>query len=143
MNIVVGISVVDDDELIIEAIKHELSKEGNFQVEYYSDGKEFIERLTKDIDIAIIDYVLPYFDGLTILKEINKVNRNCYTIILSAQDEKDPIIEMLNEGAFKYVDKEKPNWNKKLKEFTHQAYERVLEKRKIIHELSTFNDREN
>ncbi len=66
----VKILVVDDDENVRDLIKEILSLEG-YQVFTAKNGKEALEKInTLNPDIALIDYLLPKLDGISLCKII-------------------------------------------------------------------------
>ena len=79
--------IVDDEELIRNIIKEYCLNE-NYSVVLASDGEEALNILTKesDIDIVILDIMMPNMDGYTTYKEIKKIS-NIPTIMLSARSE--------------------------------------------------------
>ena len=78
--------IVDDEKLIRNIIKEYLVKE-NFEIIEAETGIEAIEQVkTNDIDIIILDIMMPELDGFSAYKEIKKIS-NIPTIILSARTE--------------------------------------------------------
>lgn len=80
------ILVVDDEKLIREVIKEYLLKE-KYEVVEAENGQEAIDACnTNDIDLIILDIMMPKMDGYTAYKEIRQ-NKRIPTIILSARSE--------------------------------------------------------
>lgn len=80
------ILVVDDEELIRNVIKEYLTNE-NYEVIEAENGIDAIEKCNNnDIDLIILDIMMPKMDGYTAYKEIKKT-QNIPTIILSARSE--------------------------------------------------------
>ena len=80
------ILVVDDEKLIREVIKEYLLKE-KYEVVEAENGQEAIDACnTNDIDLIILDIMMPKVDGYTAYKEIRQ-NKRIPTIILSARSE--------------------------------------------------------
>lgn len=80
------ILVVDDEKLIREVIKEYLLKE-KYEVIEAENGQEAIDACnTNDIDLIILDIMMPKVDGYTAYKEIRQ-NKRIPTIILSARSE--------------------------------------------------------
>lgn len=80
------ILVVDDEKLIREVIKEYLLKE-KYEVIEAENGQEAIDACnTNDIDLIILDIMMPKMDGYTAYKEIRQ-NKRIPTIILSARSE--------------------------------------------------------
>ena len=98
------ILVCDDDREIVDAIEIYLEQEG-FEVEKAYDGEEAIEALKKeDIDLLIIDVMMPKLDGIRATLQIRKES-SIPIIILSAKTEDADKILGLNVGADDYMTK--------------------------------------
>lgn len=99
-----NILVVDDDKEIVKAIEIYLGKE-NYKIIKAYDGEEALEQIKKnDIQLVILDIMMPQKDGLETLEEIRK-NKNIPVIMLSAKSEDIDKINGLNIGADDYVTK--------------------------------------
>ena len=98
------ILVCDDDKNIVDAIEIYLTQEG-YQVLKAYDGEEAIEKLQKeDIQLLIIDVMMPKLDGIRATLEIRKFS-TIPIIVLSAKSEDGDKILGLNVGADDYVTK--------------------------------------
>ena len=101
---VMRILVCDDDREIVDAIEIYLEQEG-FQVVKAYDGEEAIAAIkVGDIDLMIIDVMMPKLDGIRATLQIRKEN-NLPIIILSAKTEDTDKILGLNVGADDYMTK--------------------------------------
>jgi DNA-binding response OmpR family regulator len=70
------------------------------------NGKEALESFQKnEFNICIIDIMMPVMDGLTLAKEIRKINNNIPIIFLTAKNQKEDIIEGFITGADDYITK--------------------------------------
>lgn len=99
-----NILVCDDDKEIVKAVDIYLTKEG-YKVYKSYNGEEALGILKKqDIQLVILDIMMPVKDGIETLKEI----REKYTIpviMLSAKSEDSDKIIGLDLGADDYVTK--------------------------------------
>ncbi|WPC39522.1 response regulator transcription factor [Clostridium sp. JS66] len=95
------ILIVEDDEEINNLIFHTLKKEGYDIVQFF-DGKEAVEKYNNSFNLVILDLMLPYVDGIEVLRQIRTVN-NAPVIILSAKDEETDRIIGLGMGADDYM----------------------------------------
>ena len=99
-----NILVVDDDKEIVKAIEIYLGKE-NYKIFKAYDGNEALKILKEnDIQLVILDIMMPNKDGLETLEEIRK-NKKIPVIMLSAKSEDIDKINGLNCGADDYVTK--------------------------------------
>ncbi|SEK64849.1 response regulator transcription factor [Ruminococcus albus] len=98
------ILVVDDDRDIVAAIAKLLELEGYKTVRAY-DGIEALEKLSEnDIQLILIDVMMPRLDGLSAIMKIRD-RRNIPIIVLSAKSEDTDKILGLSMGADDYITK--------------------------------------
>lgn len=97
--------IVDDEELIRNIIKDYCENEGYITYQA-NDGLEAINMVKKysDIDIIILDIMMPNIDGLTAYQKIKKI-RNIPTIILSARGEEYDKLSGFDLGVDDYITK--------------------------------------
>ena len=98
------ILVVDDEKVIVKALKFNLEQEG-YEVETAFDGEEAI-RLAHDetIDLILLDLMLPKVDGFTVCRTIRGFS-NVPIIMLTAKSEDIDKILGLEYGADDYITK--------------------------------------
>ena len=99
------ILVVDDERDILIGIKAVLEKKG-YSVFGAPDSDTALEILQKEKpSICILDVYMPdsKLDGLGILKEIRKTNKETYCIMISRVDDQARIEEARNAQANRYV----------------------------------------
>lgn len=96
--------VVDDEAEIADLIEVYLSSEDYTVYKFYSAREALACIHTTDLDLAIIDIMLPEIDGFTLCRKI----REKYTypvIMLTAKDEETDKITGLTLGADDYITK--------------------------------------
>lgn len=91
------ILLVEDNEMIIKALLF-LLEQHNYKV-IVANKLSLASRLISDIDLLILDLMLPDGDGLTFLKEHNDIP----TLVLSAKDEEDIVVKAIDLGAEDYI----------------------------------------
>ncbi len=98
------ILVCDDEELIRDVVKEYLTLE-QYQVLEASNGNEAIEIVKKnDIDLVIMDIMMPKMDGYQAIKEIKKI-KDVPFIILSARSEEFDKLYGFDLGIDDYITK--------------------------------------
>ncbi len=98
------ILVCDDEVLIRDVIKEYLKLE-HYQVYEASNGIEAIDVVTKrDIDLIIMDIMMPKMDGYQAVKEIKKI-KDIPVIMLSARGEEFDKLYAFDMGIDDYVTK--------------------------------------
>ena len=97
--------VVDDEVGIREVIKEYCLSE-NYEVLEAGNGYEALDVLAnnKDINIIVLDIMMPKMDGYTTLKEIRK-NYNIPVIMLSARTDEYDKLQSFDMGVDDYVTK--------------------------------------
>lgn len=97
------ILVVEDNEKISKYIKQALAEEG-YSVDCVYDG-ESGERMAKsgNIDLVVLDLMLPGKDGLSLCKDLRSENINIPIIMLTAKSELEDKILGLDSGADDYL----------------------------------------
>ena len=99
-----NILVVDDDREIVRAIALTLEAEGYFVYKAY-DGMEALDLVaTRNINLIIIDVMMPRLDGLSAIMRIRE-GKNLPIIVLSAKSENSDKVLGLSMGADDYVTK--------------------------------------
>ncbi len=99
------ILVVDDEELIREVIVEYLKNEGYEYIEA-KDGYDAIDmvKFHNDIDLIIMDIMMPNLDGFSACKEIKKI-KDIPTIVLSARSEEFDKLTGFDLGIDDYITK--------------------------------------
>jgi DNA-binding response OmpR family regulator len=70
------------------------------------NGIEALESFKKnEFNICIVDIMMPEMDGLTLAREIRKIDQNIPVIFLTAKNQKEDIIEGFITGADDYITK--------------------------------------
>ncbi|WP_071130377.1 response regulator transcription factor [Enterococcus timonensis] len=99
------ILVVDDDKEIVELLSIYIHNEG-YEVAKAYDGKEALSKIrtTPDIDLVILDIMMPNVDGMQVVKELRKESQ-LPIIMLTAKTTDMDKIKGLVAGADDYVTK--------------------------------------
>lgn len=91
------ILVVDDEKEIRKLIRVYLEKDGYSVIEA-QDGEEALRLLNEDIDLIVLDIMMPKVDGIEVLRKVRQAN-NIPIIILSAKSTDCDKILGLDLGA--------------------------------------------
>lgn len=99
-----NILVCDDEKDIVSALRIYLTAEGYKVYEAYN-GQEALDIMSKqDIQLLLMDIMMPVMDGITAMVELRK-SSNVPVILLTAKSEDTDKILGLNIGADDYVTK--------------------------------------
>jgi len=102
----IDILVVDDEKDVVEVVGHFLEEEG-YSVRTAFDGEEALETADSDIDLIVLDIMLPGVDGYEVCRKLrSRVETEKIPIIfLSAKTEEEDQIEGLMLGGDDYLTK--------------------------------------
>lgn len=117
MKMVKKIFVVDDDEMLLEAIEDYITRKTKHTVQLFKTGEECLENLDQEPDVIILDYNLNAVskdaaNGMKILETIKKINRDVRVIMLSSQEAYGTAMQTINKGAEEYVIKDESSFEK-------------------------------
>ena len=97
--------VVEDEDILLTALKEELST-GGYDTEGASDGVEGLEKVkTFKPDLILLDLVMPKMDGMEMLQKLkaDSATRDVAVIILTNLSDYEKISEALSLGAMDYL----------------------------------------
>ena len=97
--------IVEDEEKLAKALKKGLEMKG-YAVDWLPDSKKALNRILmyrKEYDLIILDLMLPGIDGATITEQVRQDNVTTPIIILTARNETEHKVDLLNKGADDYV----------------------------------------
>ncbi|VYT94437.1 DNA-binding response regulator MtrA [Clostridium tertium] len=98
------ILVVDDEVKIIEVISAYLKNEG-YEVVFATNGREAIDKYkSNDIDLIILDLMLPDISGEDVCKEIREIS-DVPIIMLTAKTDEDSVLNGYSLGSDDYITK--------------------------------------
>lgn len=99
----IKIFIVEDDTMFGELMKLKLEENHLFDVSLFTSGEEMYREFHQQPDIVILDYFLPYKNGVQIIKEINDISSDISVILLSGQKNVEVVVEAYNLGAKNYI----------------------------------------
>ncbi|WP_019251173.1 response regulator transcription factor, partial [Limosilactobacillus reuteri] len=98
------IMLVEDEESLASFLITELELEG-YEVIWVKDGREALEIFKeKDITLILLDWMLPVYDGLTVLRRIRQ-SSNVPIIMITARSQTSDISMALDQGLDDYITK--------------------------------------
>ena len=99
------ILVVEDEKKVASFIKKGLEEE-YYYVDAAHDGKAGLKlALSEDYDLMIFDIMLPYKDGVSLVKDVRNSNILTPILLLTAKLTLDDKVEGLDSGADDYLTK--------------------------------------
>ncbi len=100
--------LIVDDEYNIRSMMKEIMEMNGFSVYTAGNGEEGVEtflRHKEDIDLVILDMVMPVMDGRAAFKEIKKISSQQKILIISGYSRKEDLDEILQKGAVGFMRK--------------------------------------
>jgi two-component system response regulator PhoP len=98
--------IIEDEARLAENIARSLRESAGYAVDVALDGEEgaFMAG-SNPYDLVILDLMLPKLDGLSVLQRMRRGGSAVPVLVLTARDEKESIVALLNAGADDYVAK--------------------------------------
>ena len=97
------ILLAEDDQALGFVITDNLQRQ-NFDVCWCKDGSEAFEKYqTENIDICLLDVMLPGKDGFSLAEEIRKHNQQVPILMLTARNMQEDRINGFQKGADDYI----------------------------------------
>jgi DNA-binding response OmpR family regulator len=101
-----SILVVEDDDNIAQLLQFMLEREGH-AVTVLADGEVALRHIATQVapDLVLLDSMLPYHDGLTLLREMRALAdwSAVPVVMLTARSLESDIVRALEAGASDYV----------------------------------------
>ncbi len=99
-----NILIVDDEPDIREILRYNLEKAG-FNITEAVTGDDALNKLSKDLDLAILDIMMPGKDGYEVCRKIREQGNTVPIIFLTAMDREFDEVRGLEVGGDDYVKK--------------------------------------
>lgn len=101
------IMIIEDDAFVMDIYETKLKSEG-FEVILASKGMEamkILEKSEKMPNLILLDIIMPYMDGLEVLKEVQKNSslRDIPVILLTNLSQKEEVEQGMKLGAKDYL----------------------------------------
>ncbi|MFV0392810.1 MAG: response regulator transcription factor [Coprobacillaceae bacterium] len=97
------ILLVEDDVSIHKIIRYELENKG-YHVDSLYDGKNTVKQMMdNEYSLVLIDWMLPYKSGVSIISEVRSLGYSKPIILLTARSQQEDIIQGLESGADDYL----------------------------------------
>jgi two-component system OmpR family response regulator len=101
----IRILLAEDDSNLGSLLRNYLAAK-NMETSLFGNGISALESFSvKQYDLCILDIMMPEMDGLTLAKEIRKIDPAIPIIFLTAKSQKDDILEGFRTGADDYITK--------------------------------------
>ena len=100
-----NILVIDDEQVILDAVKKILASE-NFNVEESKDATDALKKIDKQkYDLIICDIMMPDIDGFIFLDELNHRKNDTPVIMTTGYSTVENAVNSLYKGAIDFIPK--------------------------------------
>ena len=111
------IFIVDDDEMLTEALSDYLTRKVAHQISVFHTGEDFIKHIAENPDVVILDFYLNTVhknaaNGLEVLETIHSHLKNTRVIMLSSQESYVTAAKTIQKGALQYIIKDEDAFEK-------------------------------
>jgi two-component system response regulator PhoP len=98
--------IVEDERRLAENVARSLRESAGYAVDIALDGEEGLFMAESNpYDLVILDLMLPKLEGVEVLRRIRRGGLAVPALVLTARDEKESVVALLNAGADDYVAK--------------------------------------
>jgi DNA-binding response OmpR family regulator len=98
--------VIEDERRLADNLARALRENAGYAVDLAHDGDEGLYfAQSGDYDLIILDLMLPKLEGQSLLAQYRRRGSTTPVLVLSARDEKETVVRLLNTGADDYVTK--------------------------------------
>jgi DNA-binding response OmpR family regulator len=98
--------LVEDERRLADNIARSLRESAGYAVDIAADGQEGLHLAEScPYDLVVLDLMLPKLNGHSLLARLRDRGHATPVLILSARDEKQSVVRLLNAGADDYVSK--------------------------------------
>ncbi len=98
--------IVEDEPRLAENIARSLRESAGYAVDVAPDGREGLFMAeSSEYDLVLLDLMLPHMDGMQVLGRIRKAGQRTPVLVVTARDDKESVVALLNAGADDYLTK--------------------------------------
>ncbi len=97
--------LAEDDPVSRRIMAHLLQRNG-YEVLIAEDGSEALGLIGPDVEVALIDWMMPGVDGVEVCRRLKQASADtAYVIMVTSKVEKSDIVHALDQGADDYMTK--------------------------------------
>jgi len=103
----VNILVIDDEQIMREGCSRILSKDGLVVIcaENGNRGLEEIKGRPENIDVILLDLMMPGMSGMEVLDHIRTIDPNLLVIVITGYATVESAVEAMKKGAYDFIPK--------------------------------------
>jgi len=98
--------VVEDERRLAANVARGLRENADYAVDVAHDGEDGLFMAeANSYDLIILDLMIPALPGLEVVRRLRAAGQHTPVLVLTARDEKEWVVKLLNAGADDYVTK--------------------------------------
>jgi DNA-binding response OmpR family regulator len=98
--------IIEDEPRLAENIGRSLRESAGYAVDIAPDGQEGLFMAeSNEYDAILLDLMLPQMDGMQLLGKIRHAGQRTPVLVVTARDDKESVVALLNAGADDYLTK--------------------------------------
>jgi len=102
----VRVLIIEDEKRLAGNIARSLRDSAGYAVDCAHDGEEGLYLAESNpYDLVVLDLMLPRIEGLSVLERMRTARNPAPVLILTARDDRESVVALLNAGADDYVTK--------------------------------------
>jgi two-component system response regulator PhoP len=102
----VRVLIIEDEPRLGENIAQSLRESAGYAVDVATDGREGLFLAESNAyDLVLLDLMLPHMDGTQLLTRIRQAGQHTPVLVVTARDDKESVVALLNAGADDYLTK--------------------------------------
>ncbi len=98
-----NIAVVDDENEILSMLQRFLSRNPKLNVTTYANPVEAVRYIDKDVDVVLLDIMMPQMNGIDALEKLVEKNPDQKVIMMTAYSTLDKVLKSHKQGATHYL----------------------------------------
>ena len=96
--------VIEDEQRLAVNVSRALNESAGYATDRAADGAEGLYLAQSNpYDLVILDLMLPKLSGQSLLKQLRDSGSKVPVLVLTARDDKETVVRVLNAGADDYV----------------------------------------
>jgi putative two-component system response regulator len=96
--------LIVDDTILNVVLLEEICKDEGHNVYSFTNPLEALESIkNKEYDLAFIDYMMPELNGIELIKEIQTIQPNLISVMITAADSQEVKLKALEAGANEFL----------------------------------------
>ena len=120
--------IIEDDPFYANMLAYQVNQNPDNTSMTFNSGMDFLKYKDTVPDVITMDYSLPDYDGIELLKELNKTYPDVPKVVISSQQEVENVLKLFELGVTEYLLKDNDTKNRLWSILNHIKQNRELTK---------------